>query len=189
MSPVQEGCISADPYHSLLLSISTSLSSFDFQDRKTCSEPIDSTMYNLPSGVEHNAEDPNGWKSLFLTLRKLCRSKPRTRRRISKIPVIESKEQTPTSPAVHEKILELPASSSCSITPSVQQALIVARKGEYELRDSYQIPALQNDDEVMIRNCAVGLNPIDWKSVDYNFCLPEFPWVRSRTPSDFLRAL
>jgi hypothetical protein len=21
------------------------------------------------------------------------------------------------------------------------------------------------------------LNPIDWKSVDWNFCLPAFPWV------------
>lgn len=32
----------------------------------------------------------------------------------------------------------------------------------------------------MIRNYAVGLNPIDWKSVDYNFCLPAFPWVTGR---------
>ncbi|KAK2755567.1 hypothetical protein FQN54_006507 [Arachnomyces sp. PD_36] len=39
---------------------------------------------------------------------------------------------------------------------------------------------MENDDEVMIRNCAVGLNPIDWKSVDYNFCIPEFPWVTGR---------
>lgn len=26
----------------------------------------------------------------------------------------------------------------------------------------------------------MGLNPIDFKSVDYNFCLPAFPWVTGR---------
>jgi hypothetical protein len=59
----------------------------------------------------------------------------------------------------------------------VQKALVVARKGAYEIRDDYIIPDLKNENEIMIRNHAVGLNPIDWKSVSYNFCLPEFPWV------------
>ncbi len=58
----------------------------------------------------------------------------------------------------------------------MQKALVVARKGEYEIRHDFPIPAL-GDNEVMIRSHYVGLNPIDWKSVDYNFCLPEFPWV------------
>ncbi|KAH8883614.1 GroES-like protein [Thozetella sp. PMI_491] len=35
----------------------------------------------------------------------------------------------------------------------------------------------------MIRSRYVGLNPIDWKSVDYNFCLPAFPWVTGREMS------
>lgn len=34
--------------------------------------------------------------------------------------------------------------------------------------------------EVIIRTKAVGLNPIDWKSVDYNFCMPSFPWIGGR---------
>lgn len=29
----------------------------------------------------------------------------------------------------------------------------------------------------MIRTFAVGLNHIDWMSIDYNFCIPAFPWV------------
>jgi hypothetical protein len=66
--------------------------------------------------------------------------------------------------------------SSRSI-PKVQKALVVARKGEYEIRDDYPVPEFENEDEVMVRSCAVGLNPIDWKSVAYNFCLPQFPWV------------
>jgi NADPH:quinone reductase-like Zn-dependent oxidoreductase len=32
----------------------------------------------------------------------------------------------------------------------------------------------------MIKPHAVGLNPIDWKSVSYNFCLPSFPWITGR---------
>lgn len=61
---------------------------------------------------------------------------------------------------------------------AVYSALQVVRKGIYELSNSCPCPEFRGDEEVMIRNYATGLNPIDWKSVDYNFCLPEFPWVR-----------
>ncbi|KAI2601981.1 GroES-like protein [Hypoxylon sp. NC1633] len=66
--------------------------------------------------------------------------------------------------------------------PRTQMALVVARKGEYEIRHDFPMPIV-GDDEVMIRSHYVGLNPIDWKSVDYNFCLPEFPWVTGREMS------
>ncbi|KAF1815647.1 GroES-like protein [Eremomyces bilateralis CBS 781.70] len=65
----------------------------------------------------------------------------------------------------------------------IQQALTVARRGEYALRDDYPVPEIRDDNEVMIRNHAVGLNPIDWKSVEYNFCLPSFPWITGRESS------
>lgn len=64
-------------------------------------------------------------------------------------------------------------------TPKTQRALTIARKGEYEVVNDFPITALQNEDEVMIRSHSVGLNPIDWKSVAYNFMLPAFPWVYS----------
>ena len=64
--------------------------------------------------------------------------------------------------------------------PTTQKALIVVQKGEYELIDTHAFPILMNEEEVVIRNLATGLNPIDWKSVDYNFCLPAFPWVTGR---------
>lgn len=66
--------------------------------------------------------------------------------------------------------------------PKVQSALVVPRKGEYEIQKDFPMPHV-DDNEVMIRTAAVGLNPIDWKSVDYNFCLPEFPWVSEQCPS------
>jgi hypothetical protein len=59
------------------------------------------------------------------------------------------------------------------------RALIVASKGTYGFAE-HPFPELEHEREVVIRNHATGLNPIDFKSVDYNFCLPEFPWVTGR---------
>lgn len=64
--------------------------------------------------------------------------------------------------------------------PEVQKALTVASKRKYELVHDFPTPQVHGPKEVMIRNHAVALNPIDWKSVDYNFCLPAFPWVTGR---------
>lgn len=61
--------------------------------------------------------------------------------------------------------------------PITQRALTVASKKTYHVDDSYPVPEIQSGNEILIKTCAVGLNPIDWKSVDWNFCLPAFPWV------------
>ncbi|KAK5655170.1 hypothetical protein OQA88_6069 [Cercophora sp. LCS_1] len=50
----------------------------------------------------------------------------------------------------------------------------------YELVHDFPVPQVLGPGEVMIRNCAAGLNHIDWKSLDYNFCLPELPWITGR---------
>ncbi|PMD48257.1 GroES-like protein [Hyaloscypha variabilis F] len=59
------------------------------------------------------------------------------------------------------------------------RVLVVASKGTYGFADE-PFPEFAHDKEVVISNRATGLNPIDYKSVDYNFCLPEFPWVTGR---------
>lgn len=64
--------------------------------------------------------------------------------------------------------------------PRSNPALLVVGKGQYEIRESYPFPSLSHDKEVVIQTKAVGLNPIDWKSVEYGFCLPEFPWITGR---------
>ena len=74
---------------------------------------------------------------------------------------------------------ELVKNSLTTKVAAVHSALRVVRNGVYELSHTCPIPEFMADDEVMIRNHATGLNPIDWKSVDFNFCLPEFPWVRT----------
>ncbi|SPC65949.1 uncharacterized protein UHOD_04688 [Ustilago sp. UG-2017b] len=50
----------------------------------------------------------------------------------------------------------------------------------FELHSSQPIPVPSHPDEVLIRNDAVGLNPVDWKSVSYNFGIPAFPWILGR---------
>lgn len=66
-----------------------------------------------------------------------------------------------------------------SIEKKKNRALIVASKGTYDLVHE-EFPEMAHEKEVVIRNMATGLNPIDFKSVDYNFCLPEFPWITGR---------
>ncbi|KAH9826507.1 GroES-like protein [Teratosphaeria destructans] len=89
-----------------------------------------------------------------------------------------------------DEILSTPQSelNSPSI-PSTQQALTVAAKRKYALINDFPTPWIQHPREVMVRNHAVALNPIDWKSVDYNFCLPAFPWVTGRESAGVVVAI
>ncbi|KAH9984704.1 GroES-like protein [Xylariaceae sp. FL0662B] len=118
----------------------------------------------------------NSWRTVRTLLRKI-----RSRSGASEKPQRKVIQRTGKGSATTTE-----TSATASVTefsqPKVHKALVVARKGEYEIRHDFPIPAV-GDDEVMIRSHYVGLNPIDWKSVDYNFCLPEFPWVTGREMS------
>ncbi|EXJ90264.1 hypothetical protein A1O1_03363 [Capronia coronata CBS 617.96] len=61
-----------------------------------------------------------------------------------------------------------------------QNALIITPNRSYQLITDFPVSRKLAPGEVMIRNKAAGLNHIDWKSVEYNFCLPELPWVTGR---------
>ncbi|CBQ73385.1 conserved hypothetical protein [Sporisorium reilianum SRZ2] len=50
----------------------------------------------------------------------------------------------------------------------------------FELHPFQPTPTPLSPDELLIRNDAVGLNPVDWKSVSYNFGIPAFPWILGR---------
>lgn len=65
-------------------------------------------------------------------------------------------------------------------TQTTQNALIVTPERAYQLVSNFPVPETLGAQEVMIRNYATGLNHIDWKSVDYNMCLPQLPWVLGR---------
>jgi hypothetical protein len=76
----------------------------------------------------------------------------------------------------------------CTGAATHHAALVVTSKGRYEV---VHLPSLgvEDEDDVLIEVHAAGLNPIDWKSVDHNFCLPEFPWVTGREASGVVKAV
>ncbi|XXH03324.1 hypothetical protein Hte_009722 [Hypoxylon texense] len=124
----------------------------------------------------HTLVGRNSWKTVRTLIRRIrTKSSSSDRPRSSTIQDVRKDSATTTDDSANASVAEF------SI-PNVQKALVVARKGEYEIRHDFPMPTV-GDDEVMIRSHYVGLNPIDWKSVDYNFCLPEFPWVTGREMS------
>ncbi|KAL1907863.1 hypothetical protein Sste5344_006286 [Sporothrix stenoceras] len=66
------------------------------------------------------------------------------------------------------------------IAPRHTAGLVVSSKHNQTVVYDIPYPKIDRPDEIIIRTKAVGLNPIDWKSVDYNFCLPHFPWIGGR---------
>lgn len=65
--------------------------------------------------------------------------------------------------------------------PERQQVLVLqALKQPYESQSDYPIPQTQGDHELLIRTSVIGLNPIDWKSVDYGFGIPQLPYLAGR---------
>ena len=79
--------------------------------------------------------------------------------------------------------------SGVDLTSIVQRALIVTPERTYKLVDDFPVPQDLAPGEIMIRNYATGLNHIDWKSVEYNFCLPELPWVTGREMAGLVEAV
>lgn len=67
--------------------------------------------------------------------------------------------------------------------PPHQRALILQAPGptqSYEVVEQWPLPLLEQTNEVLIRVEAVGLNPVDWKSVIYGFALPTLPAITGR---------
>lgn len=60
------------------------------------------------------------------------------------------------------------------------KALCVVAKYTLEISTQITYPKINTPDEIIIRARSVGLNPIDYKSIDYNFCMPSIPWIGGR---------
>lgn len=81
---------------------------------------------------------------------------------------------TSTSPYIHSQLAQglAPAISSISSTakedslPRSQIALVLqGLRQPYTITPAHPVPLLSYPDELMIKIQAIGLNPIDWKSV------------------------
>jgi hypothetical protein len=97
--------------------------------------------------------------------------------------VRESRSSSPDEAAISSKRARVDSHDGLKTPPSVQTtqtALVVTSDRSYHLDTDFEVPQDLGPKEVMVRNHAVGLNHIDWKSVEYNFCLPELPWITGR---------
>ncbi|KAK4234315.1 chaperonin 10-like protein [Achaetomium macrosporum] len=66
-------------------------------------------------------------------------------------------------------------------TPEKQTVLLLhAPRQPYQLTDNYPVPQVKGDLEVLVKTRAIGLNPIDWKAPDFNFGIPELPYISGR---------
>lgn len=122
----------------------------------------------------HSLKSRNSWKAVRSLLRKLrSNSLSQQNKSVKVFDGLPKGSPLGSEKSVNLSVAEIPEPK---VQPQVQKALVVARKGEYEIRHDFPMPVV-GEDEIMIHNRYVGLNPIDWKSVDFNFCLPQFPWV------------
>ncbi|KAL2166098.1 hypothetical protein VTG60DRAFT_3306 [Thermothelomyces hinnuleus] len=77
--------------------------------------------------------------------------------------------------------MEKPPSKTPPITPETQTVLLLhAARQPYELTENYPVSDLRDDHEVLVRTRAIGLNPVDWKAPDFNFAIPELPYIAGR---------
>ncbi|KAK3655752.1 hypothetical protein LTR56_003401 [Elasticomyces elasticus] len=97
----------------------------------------------------------------------------------------EPSESISVSPKYEKSYIRSQSSSSIesvqiSKRRSTTRALCVVAKHTYGLASDIPYPSIDTPDEIIIRTVATSLNPIDYKSVDYNFCMPSFPWIGGR---------
>jgi len=76
----------------------------------------------------------------------------------------------------------MPSQLALPAAPRKTQRALILRgpKQRYELVDDWPLPLIESPNEVLIRIEAIGLNPIDWKSVDFGFAIPTLPAVNGR---------
>ncbi|KAH6874725.1 chaperonin 10-like protein [Thelonectria olida] len=73
--------------------------------------------------------------------------------------------------------------TSLQIPESQRVLLLHGIRQPYQLTDGHPIPDTHHDHELLVRNETIGLNPIDWKSPDYGFGIPELPYISGRESS------
>jgi len=135
------------------------------------------------------------WRPVLKKYRKRILSRRRASSKMREEGEIRVHEKADSGVVLNQSLLELkPAEEEEEVVEVSQKsediltthrALRIVRKGTYALHEALPLPEFQHDEEVMIKSYAAGLNPIDWKSVDYNFCLPAFPWVSNPRPNQF----
>ncbi|KAI4720538.1 GroES-like protein [Aureobasidium sp. EXF-10727] len=82
--------------------------------------------------------------------------------------VIQAKTRRADSPLESE----LPLQQTVALLKAARERLVPTQ--------AYPVPSPIKDDELVIEIRAIGLNPVDWKSIDYNFAIPQLPYIAGR---------
>ncbi|KIW39591.1 uncharacterized protein PV06_08190 [Exophiala oligosperma] len=69
---------------------------------------------------------------------------------------------------------------SDSVGPQQRVLLLHGPKQRYVEVTDHPTPSISSNRELLVRNIAIGLNPIDWKAPDFNFGIPELPYISGR---------
>jgi NADPH:quinone reductase-like Zn-dependent oxidoreductase len=80
-----------------------------------------------------------------------------------------------------------PESTTCTDKQQPHQALMINQDYQYELSEASH-PQL-GPHEILLQTKAIGLNPIDWKTVAYKFCMPSLPWINGRECAGVIEAV
>ncbi|KAK7425154.1 hypothetical protein QQX98_000068 [Neonectria punicea] len=95
--------------------------------------------------------------------------------RSAPVPSIESLESRLDAfpqPTQSSPVVQLPDTQTVLLLHGIRQ--------QYELTSGYALPATIHSHELLVRSSTIGLNPIDWKSPDYGFGIPELPYISGR---------
>lgn len=102
----------------------------------------------------------------------------------SRVQKRRSKAPATHSAKVQSRLVDAPTMTSSKPVPETQSVLLLyGPKQPYEVVENYPVPKLKNEAEVLVKTSAIGLNPIDWKAPDYNFAIPELPYLSGRESS------
>lgn len=97
---------------------------------------------------------------------------------------VKRRSRTPTTHSATIDVVDEPTMTSSIAVPETQSILLLyGPKQPYKVVENYPVPKLENEDEVLVKTCTIGLNPIDWKAPDYNFAIPELPYISGRESS------
>ena len=64
-------------------------------------------------------------------------------------------------------------------TKPARAVVLFSKSGPYTLVNDWPRPSI-SPKELLIRNKAIGLNPVDWKCVAYGFGVHSIPWISGR---------
>ncbi|KAI4755820.1 GroES-like protein [Aureobasidium sp. EXF-3400] len=94
---------------------------------------------------------------------------------------IETRVDSPTdSDPTYEKTRRADSPLENGLSSQQDVALLHTARQRLVLTQAYPVPLPNTEDELVVEIKAIGLNPVDWKSIDYNFAIPSLPYIAGR---------